>query len=136
MNGVEEIGPRMPSRALLYETKVPYVRSPLYDEMPAPRRFAERGGRLPKPESVESLSDKVQLPGAGYSLGAAACPQLAVQAVDVRLDGARRNEELGCDLLVGLAHGDEREHLQLSLAQWLGEPLLGSRRCGLLCNGR
>ena len=41
MNGVEEIGYRMPSGALLREMKVPYVRSPLYDEMPAPRTFAE-----------------------------------------------------------------------------------------------
>src|SRR3712207_165879 len=74
-------------------------------------------GRLPDPESVESLSGKVQVPGAGHRLGAAASPQLAVEAVDVRLDGARRDEELGCDLLVGVARDDEREHLQLSLAQ-------------------
>jgi hypothetical protein len=41
MSGIEEIGHRMPSRALLREMKVPYVSSPLHDEMPAPRTFAE-----------------------------------------------------------------------------------------------
>jgi hypothetical protein len=41
MSGIEEIGHPMPSRALLREMKVPYVSSPLYDEMPAPRTFAE-----------------------------------------------------------------------------------------------
>ena len=83
-----------------------------------------------------SCLDQIQLPGAGYSLGAAARPQLAVEAVDVCLDSARRNEELGCDLLVGLACGDEHEHLHLPLAQCLGEPLAGSWRSGLLRKGR
>src|SRR3712207_4887373 len=41
MSGVEEIGHRMLSKAPLRETEVPYVRSPLYEEMPAPRTFAE-----------------------------------------------------------------------------------------------
>ena len=35
--------------------------------------------------------EEVHLSGAGYSLGAAARLQLAVEAVDVRLDGARRS---------------------------------------------
>src|SRR3712207_6779732 len=39
--------------------------------------------------------------GAGYSLGAASCPKLAVEPIDVCLDGARRDEEFGRDLLVG-----------------------------------
>src|SRR5215208_1096325 len=80
--------------------------------------------------------EEVHLPGAGYSLGAAARPQLAVEVVDVGLDGADGDEELACDLPVGLAGGDEREHLQLPLAQGLGEPPVGSRRRGLLREGR
>ena len=44
--------------------------------------------------------EETQLLRAGYRLGAAASIQLAVEAVDVRLDGAHRDEEPGCDLLV------------------------------------
>src|ERR671917_2307301 len=94
--------------------------------------YSSSRGRLPNLESVESLSDNIQLPGAGYGLGAAARPQLAVEAVNVGLDRAERDEKFGCDLLVGFTGGDEREHLYLPLAQWLGEPLVGSLRCGFL----
>src|SRR5829696_3376368 len=85
-------------------------------------------GQLPNPESLEFLSDEVQIPGAGQRLGSAARPQLAVEAVDVGLYRAHRDEELTGDLLVGIAGGDEREHLQLPLAWGLGEPLVGNRR--------
>src|SRR5215204_6309861 len=67
------------------------------------------------------LLDQIQIPGAGYSLGAAAHPQLAVEVVDVRLDRTQRDEEATCDLPVGLASGDKPEHLQLALAQRLRE---------------
>src|SRR5918998_381223 len=80
--------------------------------------------------------EEIHLSSAGYRLGAAARPQLAVEAVDVRLDGARRDIELGCDLLVGLARGDEREHLQLPLARRLGEPLVRGRHRGPRREGR
>src|SRR5215217_607024 len=84
--------------------------------------------KLPNPESLEFLSDEVQIPGAGQRLGTAARPQLAVETVDVGLDGAHRDAELTGDLLVGIAGGDEREHLELPLAWGLGEPLVGNRR--------
>src|SRR5829696_10198586 len=67
------------------------------------------------------LLDQIQLYGAGYSLGTATRPQLAVEVVDVRLDRTQRDEEATCDLPVGLASGDKPEHLQLALAQRLRE---------------
>ena len=79
-----------------------------------------------------SWLEEVHLSGAGHRLGAAARPQLAVEAVDVGLDGARRDEELARNLSIGVARCDEREHLQLSLAQWLGKSLFRACRRGVL----
>ena len=70
--------------------------------------------------------EKAQLSGTSYRPCAAARPKLAVKVVDVSLDGADGDEELACYLPICLAGGDEREHLQLPLAQGLGESPVGS----------
>ena len=44
-------------------------------------------------------------------------PQLGEQVVDVRLDRALADEQLGGDLAVGLAQADEREHLEFAASQ-------------------
>ena len=67
------------------------------------------------------MLEEAHLCSTGHRLGAAASPQLAVEVVYVGLDGAHRDEELTGYLLVGVAGGDEREHLQLPLAQRLRE---------------
>src|ERR671911_1902480 len=79
------------------------------------------------------LLDQIQIPGAGYSLGAATRLQLAVEVVDVGLDRTQRDEEATCDLPVGLAGGDKPEHLQLALAQRLREPFAGTWCSTFLC---
>ena len=53
--------------------------------------------------SVRAVLEEAHLSGAGYSLGAAASPQLAVEVVDVGLHGGHRDEEPARDLLVGHA---------------------------------
>jgi hypothetical protein len=67
----------------------------------------ELGSTLPQTllavRELRRLLDQIQLPGAGYSLGAAAHPQLAVEVIDVGLDRTQRDEEATCDLHVGLA---------------------------------
>ena len=66
--------------------------------------------------SACTVLEEAHLSSTGHRLGAAASPQLAVEVVDVGLDGARRDEELVGYLRVGVAGGDEREHLELPLA--------------------
>lgn len=41
--------------------------------------------------------------------------ELAIGSVDVRLDGANRNDQLCCDLLVCHSRGDETEYLDLPI---------------------
>src|SRR5688572_32455950 len=82
--------------------------------------------------SVRAVLEEAHLSGTGHRLGAAASPQLAVEVVYVGLYGGHRDEEPARDLLVGHAGGDERQHLQLALAQGFGEPLGGGGRRRIL----
>lgn len=65
-------------------------------------------------------SEEVHLPRAGYCLGAAARPQLAVEVVDVGLDVTNADKQLGGDPTVTLAGGYELEDFQLPFTQRLG----------------
>ena len=69
------------------------------------------------------LGEDAKLPGAGHCFGPVGDVELAVDAGRVRLDGARGDDELLRDLLVGPAQGDELEHFQLTLAEWLDQGL-------------
>jgi hypothetical protein len=59
---------------------------------------------------------------------------------DVFLHRGQRHDELVGDLLVGLARGQQPQHLQLAAAQRLGQPRLpgvaGGRRGGTRRGGR
>ena len=70
----------------------------------------------------EEVLEQIQLSGPCHRLRAAVRVELAVEVVEVGLDGAHADEELGGDLAVGLAGGYERKDLQLALAQGFGEP--------------
>src|SRR5919107_5462361 len=71
--------------------------------------------------------EQFELPGPCHRLRAAVRVELAVEVVEVGLDGAHADEELGGDLTVGLAGGYELKDLALALAQVFGE-LRGRRR--------
>jgi hypothetical protein len=77
-----------------------------------------RDGRLRTPN--DRLLDQVQVPGPRDRLRAAARPQLAVEVVEVSLDGAHADEELSGDPTVGLARGHELEYLVLAPTQAFG----------------
>jgi hypothetical protein len=56
--------------------------------------------------SVCAVLEEVHLSSTGHRLGAAMCPQLAVEVVDVRLNRDYRDKELACYLPVGVAGCD------------------------------
>jgi hypothetical protein len=79
----------------------------------------ERRGRAFR--TPGALLDQVQLPGSRQGLRTASRVELAVDVVDVGLDRAHADEELGGDLAVGLASGYELKDFELTLAQGFGE---------------
>jgi hypothetical protein len=68
------------------------------------------------PSGFGAALEEAHLPGAGHRLGAATSPQLAVEVVEVGLDGARLDEELLRYIFIRLTGGDECEHLHLKSA--------------------
>src|ERR671917_780167 len=71
----------------------------------------------------EALLDQIQLPGACYRLRAAVRVELAVEVVDVGLDRAHADEQLGGDPAVTLAGGYKLQNFELAPAQGFGKPL-------------
>src|SRR5918998_4684675 len=80
--------------------------------------------------NARCLRKQLEVPCPGNGLGAVVRAELAVDVARVGLDGAHGDEEVSGDLRVGLARGEEAQHLQLSRAQRLVETpgLAGSRR--------
>src|SRR5687767_6221811 len=63
------------------------------------------------------LPDEAVLVGVGGGLGTGGEPQLREDVADVPRDRLLADEQLGRDRAVGLARGDEHEHLALAPAQ-------------------
>src|SRR5215207_1188043 len=80
----------------------------------------ERRGRVFQ-NPGDGLLDQIQLPGPRHRLCTAARVELAVDVIDMGLDGAHADEELRRDLAVGLADGYELENFELPLAQGFGK---------------
>ena len=74
----------------------------------APSREEGRGfrevslGQYPALVAERRLTQQVHLASPGDGLGAIGCSELAVDVVDVRLNRAHRDEEVACDLGVGV----------------------------------
>jgi len=80
----------------------------------------DRGGGI----VVEAGSlRQVQRSGCSYRLGTAPGIKLAINVVDVRVDGAHGNEQLLGDLPVRQSGGDQAQYFQLALGQALDEGL-------------
>ena len=62
------------------------------------------------------LASAPDRPGAGFD------PQFTVNVVDMRLDGALRQCQVGCNLGVRQTLVDQAEHLDLALAERIDQP--------------
>jgi hypothetical protein len=65
--------------------------------------------------------EQVQLTGAEQGLSAALHVELAIDVVDVLLDGANRDDEPIGDRLIGMPIGDQAQDLVFARAQQLGQ---------------
>ena len=68
-------------------------------------------------DSSAGAPDQAVVEGEDHGRGAVAQPQLGEHVVDVRLDRALADEQLGGDLAVGLAPADQRQHLELTAGE-------------------
>src|SRR5215210_6206767 len=79
-----------------------------------------RDSSVPGQGWVESsLREHSMLASPGEGFGAVACVELAVDVARVGLDRAHGDEEVSGDLRVGPAGGEQAQHLDLALAQWI-----------------
>src|SRR5919112_4582678 len=67
--------------------------------------------------------EQFELPGPCHRLRAAVRVELAVEVVDVGLDGAHADEQLGGDPAITLAGGYKLQNFELAPAQGFGKPL-------------
>ena len=84
------------------------------------------------------LPNQAELARPVEGLGAVSRAELAVDVARVALDGADGDEEVPSNLRVGLARGEEVQHLALAFAQGIFEPegrpvaiYLLTRECGI-----
>lgn len=86
-------------------------------------RVPPRSGRFSRTGRGESLlPEHFKLTGPDESFGAVPCVELTVDVARVELYRTYGYEKLPRYLRVGLAGGEEIQHLELPLTQWVVEP--------------
>src|ERR1700683_601128 len=89
-------------------------------------------GRLaPLRRSAGQSGEPAALVGGEHRLGAVGHAELAVDVVKVGANGADRQGEVVCDLLVSTAFGQLLKQRELSLGEWAGVDVAWALTCAL-----